>query len=375
MKEISLYVHIPFCKSKCWYCDFPSFCGKDNLMESYIKALGKEIKDKALIYNIKTIFIGGGTPTYLSLDRLKELKEHMDKLNLSSNVEFTVECNPGTLEEEKLKVLKSMGVNRLSIGLQAYQNSLLKNIGRIHTIEEFLKNYELARKIGFENINIDLMFGLPNQNLEQWRESIIKIAELNPEHISAYSLILEEDTKFYDFYRKGSLNVPGEDVEREMYKELLLILNDFGYKQYEISNFAKEGKECKHNLVYWNMGEYLGVGSSSASYIESTRYKNVETIEEYIKGISKSNEAYGEVHRNSLKEDIEEFMFMGLRKIEGIKEDEFLNRFGKNIDSYYKKIIHKHMAEGLLNRGNGNIRFTAKGIEVSNYILSDFLLD
>lgn len=375
MKDISLYIHIPFCKSKCWYCDFPSFCGKDNLMESYIKALGEEIDSKVLQYNIKTIFIGGGTPTYLSLEMLEQLKTHIKKLKLTSDVEFTVECNPGTLDKEKLRLLKSMGVNRLSIGLQAYDDSLLKSIGRIHNVDEFLKNYELARSIGFENINIDLMFALPNQTSEIWKESLIKVAKLNPEHISAYSLILEEDTKFYDFNNKGTLKLPEEDVERDMYESLLSILKDFGYNQYEISNFSKEGKECKHNIVYWSMGEYIGVGSSSASYIESTRYKNVEGVEEYIQKINTNKETYKEKHQNLIKEDVEEFMFMGLRKIKGIEEREFLNRFSKDIDSYYKNIINKHINSKFLKREDGYLKFTSKGIQLSNYVLSDFLID
>lgn len=375
MKDISLYIHIPFCKSKCWYCDFPSFCGKDNLMESYIKALGEEIDSKVLQYNIKTIFIGGGTPTYLSLEMLEQLKTHIKKLKLTSDVEFTVECNPGTLDKEKLRLLKSMGVNRLSIGLQAYDDSLLKSIGRIHNVDEFLKNYELARSIGFENINIDLMFALPNQTSEIWKESLIKVAKLNPEHISAYSLILEEDTKFYDFNNKGTLKLPEEDVERDMYESLLSILKDFGYNQYEISNFSKEGKECKHNIVYWSMGEYIGVGSSSASYIESTRYKNVEDVEEYIQKINTNKETYKEKHRNLIKEDVEEFMFMGLRKIKGIEEREFLNRFSKDIDSYYKNIINKHINAKFLKREDGYLKFTSKGIQLSNYVLVDFLID
>ena len=375
MKDISLYIHIPFCKSKCWYCDFPSFCGKDNLMDSYIKALGKEIDAKVLQYNIKTIFIGGGTPTYLPLKMLEDLKAHIKKLNLTPNVEFTVECNPGTLDKEKLELLKDMGVNRLSIGLQAYDDSLLKEIGRIHNVDEFLKNYELARSIGFENINIDLMFALPNQTYELWKESLIKVAKLNPEHISAYSLILEEDTRFYDLNNKGTLNLPEEDVERGMYESLLSILKDFGYNQYEISNFSKEGRECRHNMVYWSMDEYIGVGSSSASYIESIRYKNVESVEEYIQKINTDKQAYKEKYKNLIKEDVEEFMFMGLRKTRGIEEKEFLNRFGKDIDSYYKDIINKYINVKLLKREDGYLKFTAEGIQLSNYVLADFLID
>ena len=374
MKEISLYIHIPFCKKKCWYCDFPSFCGKDYLMMDYVKALTREIALRTENYIMKTIFIGGGTPTYLSLDCLNYLKEAMLKINKIIDCEFTVECNPGTLNEDNLKLLKSMGVNRLSIGLQAAQNEILKSIGRIHDMNDFTANYKLAREIGFNNINVDIMFGLPNQSLDQWRETINKVCKLSPEHISSYSLIIEEDTPFYNQYKENKLNLPQENIERSMYFETLKLLKEFGYNQYEISNYSKEHKECRHNLVYWNLEDYIGCGSGAHSFIENLRYRNEEKIEEYIMDINSKNNSYVEIKENTLEDTIEEFMFMGLRKIDGIKEQIFKNRFGKDIDFFYKEVIEKHKDNGLLKRENDSIFLTERGIELSNYVMSDFIL-
>ncbi|WP_055668060.1 radical SAM family heme chaperone HemW [Desnuesiella massiliensis] len=374
MKEISLYIHIPFCKKKCWYCDFPSFCGKDYLMVDYVKTLTKEIALRTENYIMKTIFIGGGTPTYLSLECLNYLKEAMLKVNKTMDCEFTVECNPGTLNEDILKLLKSMGVNRLSIGLQAVQNELLKSIGRIHDMNDFIDNYKLARKIGFNNINVDIMFGLPNQSIEQWRETINKVCELSPEHISSYSLIIEEDTPFYNLYKENKLNLPQENIERSMYLETLKLLKGFGYNQYEISNYSKAHKECRHNLVYWNLEDYIGCGSGAHSFMNNLRYRNEEKIEEYIMGMNSKNNSYAEIKENTLEDTIEEFMFMGLRKIEGIKESVFKNRFKKDIDFFYKEVIEKHRANGLLKRENNSIFLTERGIELSNYVMSDFIL-
>ena len=266
-KSLSLYIHIPFCKQKCFYCDFPSYARLEDLKEDYVKALCKEIKDKASKYKIKSIFIGGGTPSYLNEDEIEQVLSEISKLDLEDNMEFTMECNPGTLTEEKLRVMLKGGVNRISMGLQAVQNSLLKEIGRIHTFKVFEENYNLARKVGFKNINVDLMFGLPNQSVEEWEESLRKIASLEPEHISAYSLIIEEDTGFYKLWENNKLLLPNEEEERIMYSKTKEILESYGYKQYEISNYAKEGYECYHNKVYWKCEEYLGLGSASSSFI------------------------------------------------------------------------------------------------------------
>ena len=374
MKGKSLYVHIPFCKQKCFYCDFPSFSGKETLINDYLNSLEKELDLRVGDTAINTIFIGGGTPTYLNLEALIKLKTIMKKVNLKSDGEFTVECNPGTLNEEKLKVLKDMGVNRLSIGLQAVQDRLLKEIGRIHSYKEFKENFILARNLGFNNINVDLMFALPDQSLEDLDETLKTIIDLKPEHISCYSLIVEEETVFYKLFDGGKLNLPNEDLEREMYLRALRILKQSGYNQYEISNFSKPGYECRHNIVYWSLYDYIGIGSGSHSYIDEKRISNYTSIEKYIKFMMENGNAIEEVFENSIKDDMEEFMFMGLRKIEGINKGEFKERFKKEIHEVYGEVISTHIKNKLLVEDEEKIYLTTYGIEVSNYVMKDFIL-
>ena len=374
MKGKSLYVHIPFCKQKCFYCDFPSFSGKETLINDYLNSLEKELDLRVGDTAINTIFIGGGTPTYLNLEALIKLKTIMKKVNLKSDGEFTVECNPGTSNEEKLKVLKDMGVNRLSIGLQAVQDRLLKEIGRIHSYKEFKENFILARNLGFNNINVDLMFALPDQSLEDLDETLKTIIDLKPEHISCYSLIVEEETVFYKLFDDGKLNLPNEDLEREMYLRALRILKQSGYNQYEISNFSKPGYECRHNIVYWSLYDYIGIGSGSHSYIDEKRISNYTSIEKYIKFMMENGNAIEEVFENSIKDDMEEFMFMGLRKIEGINKGEFKERFKKEIHEVYGEVISTHIKNKLLVEDEEKIYLTTYGIEVSNYVMKDFIL-
>ncbi|MCE5220714.1 MAG: radical SAM family heme chaperone HemW [Clostridium sp.] len=374
MKEISLYIHIPFCKQKCLYCDFPSFSGKEKFMNEYIDALNKEILQKAEKYSINSIFIGGGTPSYLTDSNLQSLLVTLNNLKLKENLEFTVECNPGTLNKKKLDVMKKYNVNRISIGLQATKNSILKEIGRIHNYEEFKNNYFLARDIGFDNINVDLMFGLPNQNFEDWKQSLEEIAKLEPNHISAYSLIIEEGTHFYNLYEQDKLNLPEEDKERFMYLATKEILNKYGYHQYEISNFAKVGKECFHNKVYWKCNEYLGLGVSASSFIDEKRIKNIDDIEEYIKKINEDENVIEQIHVNDISDDMEEFIFMGLRMIEGIKINEFKKRFNKDIYEVYGDIIEKNIKRELLICNSEKLFLSSRGMEISNYVMSDFIL-
>ena len=375
MKENSLYIHIPFCKQRCFYCDFPTFAGKERFREEYIEALVKEIEEKCSNYLIKTIFIGGGTPSYLEERELKKLLITVSKLNLSENLEYSIECNPGTINEEKLKIMKNYGVNRISFGLQSCDDELLKKIGRIHTFEEFLDNYHLARKIGFNNINIDLMYGLPNLSIENWKNTLEKICDLKPEHISAYSLIIEEGTAFYSLYEKDKLKLPNEEEERIMDKLTKEILNFNGYHQYEISNFALEGKECEHNKVYWSLDEYIGVGSSSSSYINGYRIVNITSINDYIKKINNNESVIAEKYKNSIEDEMEEFIFMGLRMVSGISLLKFKRRFGVDIYSIYNKVIEKNIKDGLLVVEENKMFLTAKGMELSNSVMSDFILD
>jgi len=374
MKDISLYIHIPFCKQKCLYCDFPSYSGKERLMDGYIEALSNEILQKGKEYRISSIFIGGGTPSYLNELSLQKLLYTLNKLNLRDGLEFTVECNPGTLNEKNLNIMKKHNVNRISMGLQSTKNSLLKDIGRIHNYEEFVENYFLARKLGFDNINADLMFGLPNQTPEDWECSLRKVAELGLDHISAYSLIIEEGTWFYNLYEEDKLNLPEEDKEQIMYLKTKDILNEYGYHQYEISNYSKKNKECFHNKVYWKCNEYLGLGASASSFINKKRIKNIDSIEEYIKRINNEESVIEEVHINNIKDDMEEFIFMGLRMIEGIKVEEFKERFNKDIYEVYGDIIEKNIKKELLINNSGNLYLTSHGIEISNYVMSDFIL-
>ena len=377
MDKISLYIHIPFCAQKCLYCDFPSFARKDHLRKAYIEALNKEIislREKHNNLEINTIFIGGGTPSVLEADELECLLKEVAKLNMAKDIEYSMECNPGNLTEEKLEVMKKYGVNRISMGLQAKQDNLLKGLGRIHNYKTFKENFLLAKKVGFNNINVDLMFGLPNQRLNEWEETLREIISLEPAHISAYSLIIEEGTAFYNLYENDKLKLPTEEEERKMYHLAKKILEENGFNQYEISNYAKEGKECRHNLAYWNMDNWIGVGSAAASYINGKRIKNINSVEEYINSINEKGEAVEEIINNSKNDNMEEFMFMGLRKINGIDENEFKKRFSMNINDVYGEILNKYIGEGLLIRESGRIFLSEKGIEISNIIMADFLL-
>lgn len=377
MDKISLYIHIPFCAQKCLYCDFPSFARKDHLRKAYIEALNKEIinlREKHNNLEINTIFIGGGTPSVLESNELECLLKEIAKLNMAKDIEYSMECNPGNLTEEKLEVMKKYGVNRISMGLQAKQDNLLKGLGRIHNYKTFKENFLLAKKVGFNNINVDLMFGLPNQRLNEWEETLREIISLEPAHISAYSLIIEEGTAFYNLYENDKLKLPTEEEERKMYHLAKEILEENGFNQYEISNYSKEGKECRHNLAYWNMDNWIGVGSAAASYINGKRIKNISSVEEYINSINEKGEAVEEIINNSKNDNMEEFMFMGLRKINGIDENEFKKRFGMNINDVYGEILNKYIDEGLLIRESGRIFLSEKGIEISNVIMADFLL-
>ncbi len=377
MDKISLYIHIPFCAQKCLYCDFPSFARKDHLRKAYIEALNKEIislREKHNNLEINTIFIGGGTPSVLEADELECLLKEVAKLNMAKDIEYSMECNPGNLTEEKLEVMKKYGVNRISMGLQAKKDNLLKGLGRIHNYKTFKENFLLAKKVGFNNINVDLMFGLPNQRLNEWEETLREIISLDPAHISAYSLIIEEGTAFYNLYENDKLKLPTEEEERKMYHLAKKILEENGFNQYEISNYAKEGKECRHNLAYWNMDNWIGVGSAAASYINGKRIKNISSVEKYINSINEKGEAVEEIINNSKNDNMEEFMFMGLRKINGIDENEFKNRFSMNINDVYGEILNKYTGEGLLIRESGRIFLSEKGIEISNIIMADFLL-
>ena len=375
MKELGIYVHIPFCKQKCSYCDFISYCDKNDLIEKYIKALKQEIENSSVNeYEISTIYIGGGTPSYIESKYISEiLKTIKQKYNISRNVEITIEVNPGTATKEKLRDYVEAGINRISIGLQSWNNNLLKMIGRIHTYEEFLSTYKLAREVGFKNINVDLMIGLPNQTLDDVKKSLEEISKLNPEHISVYSLIVEEGTPIEKKIAKGQLKLPNEELEREEYWEVKKFLENLGYKHYEISNFAKTGYESKHNLNCWEQKEYLGFGAAAHSYMKKTRYSNTENIEKYINQEMQSKQLHMVHEVQKEEEQKKEYMLLGLRKIDGVQISSFKNKFGCNPIMEFKNELNKLTQEELIEIDLDQIKLTEKGIDLANIVWEEFI--
>ena len=377
MKELGIYIHIPFCKSKCIYCDFISFANKEKIIEKYIECLKKETKSKE--ENdciIDTIYIGGGTPSFIDSKYIKEIVETIkSKFKIKQEAEITIEVNPGTVNEAKLKDYKRTGINRISIGLQSTNNKTLKQIGRIHTYEEFLNTYNLARNVGYKNINVDLMLALPNQTLEEMEESVKKVIELNPEHISIYSLILEEGTKMEELVNNKKIKLPSEELERKMYWNIKDKLEQNGYIHYEISNFSKEGFESKHNTNCWSQKEYLGFGLAAHSYINNKRFCNIKNIEEYIKNIEnnniKSNIQICEIQNEEEKK--KEYMLLNLRKIKGVDIQKFKNNFVDNPIYLYHKELKKLVKQELIEADFNNITLTNKGLDLANLVWEEFI--
>jgi len=374
-KEIGIYVHIPFCKRKCDYCDFISYSNKDDKIQEYIDAVKKEIELQKIKSEITTIYIGGGTPSYIESSYIKEIIKEIQKKNVSPNAEITIEINQGTASLAKLQDYKDAGINRLSIGLQSTHNELLKQIGRIHNFEQFLETYEMARKVGFENINIDLMLGLPNQRIKDLKESLEKIIELQPEHISVYSLIVEDGTPIANKIEAGELKLPEEDAERNMYWYVKNTLELNGYKHYEISNFAQKGYESRHNLNCWKQKEYIGIGLAAHSYRDITRYSNTENLSEYIRNIQKENlERNRIIHEIQKEEDTKrEYMILGLRQIDGIQISEFKEKFVDNPIYLFRNELKKLVEEELISIDENNIKLTSKGIDLANLVWEEFV--
>lgn len=382
MKKTGIYIHIPFCVSKCVYCDFLSAPPvDDDQIKRYISSLAEEIKTKAADIPSKlkltdSVFFGGGTPTLLKADELIFILDSLRKhFFLTEDVEITIECNPGTVCEDDLKKLKKAGVNRLSFGLQSAIDTELKLLGRIHTFAEFKKSFTQARAAGIKNINIDLISAIPGQTLDSFRETLEKITELNPEHISCYSLILEEGTKLFECIDDFP-PLPGEEEERQMYDLGCSFLSGKGYMQYEISNFCKKDERkdyrCRHNLGYWDRAPYLGFGAGAAGLDGKVRYKNISGTEEYIR--HKNKEDVREREILTKKAAMSEFMFLGLRKTEGISEEKFLKDFGFVLNDVYGDILKRHIKEGLMEKTGKGYRLTKRGIEVSNIVFSDYML-
>lgn len=368
---IGLYLHIPYCLSRCNYCDFcSSKCG-GAVPDEYIKALCIEAERYSQHKKIpvSTIYIGGGTPSLLSRRQLEFVISVLDKVfDVSSNSEFTMEANPGTLTLDKLKGYKSLGVNRLSIGLQSIHNNELKILGRIHSFEDFLSSFEAARSVGFDNISVDLMYGIPEQTPKSFKESVEKVCEIMPEHISSYGLIIEEGTPFYN--NQNKLNIPTEDVECDMYYSACDMLAKKGYNHYEISNFCLEGRSCEHNLKYWRNEEYLGLGVSAYSYYKGVRFGNCRNISDYILSPVSSC-----IDREvcDIEAEAFEYAMMRLRLREGVDLLDYKTRFGRDIYRDNQEVIEKYIALGLMKRSNEVISLTERGFYISNTILAEIL--
>lgn len=374
-QEIGIYIHIPFCKKKCYYCDFISFWNKEEYIERYIDAIIKEIefRQKEISEkNVTTIYIGGGTPSFIEP---KYIEKILKRFEIEEHQEITIEVNPGTVTEEKLKKYKKIGINRISIGLQETHNNLLREIGRIHTYNEFLETYNIARKVGFKNINVDLMIGLPNQSIQDIKENLEQILSLEPQHISVYSLILEDGTILKNKVEKGEIELPNDEVERNMYWYVKNTLELKGYKHYEISNFAKIGYESKHNSNCWEQKEYVGFGVASHSYRNFTRFSNTNNLINYIENIENNK-----IRNNMIIQEIQdkdeiqkEYMLLGLRKIDGISINKFKNKFGQNPIFLFRKQLNELVEDGFINIDLDNIKLTNKGIDFANLVWEKFI--
>lgn len=426
MKSISIYIHIPFCVKKCQYCDFLSAPAGSRAQEVYLRALKQEIREQAARYReyeVQTVFIGGGTPTAVPCEKLCEvLKTVFTCYRVNPQAEISMEANPGTVTKEALLSYRKAGINRLSIGLQSTDDGELKLLGRIHTYKDFLQTYRWAQEAGFTNINLDIMSALPEQSVENYKKTLETVLSLRPQHISAYSLIVEEGTPFYEKYGQESEklqatgekqpDLPSEEEEREMYALTEKLLAAAGYHRYEISNYALPGRECRHNLVYWKRGNYVGFGLGAASMVENVRFENTRKMQEYLAeyaGVPGAEPVFADaaqgdeqvlsneqefslredthsenaqefsirenVHPLSQQEQMEETMFLGLRLTEGVSKAEFHRQFGVSMEQIYGEVIQENIAQGLLADEAGYVCLTREGMDLSNYVMAQFLLD
>lgn len=379
-KELELYVHIPFCVKKCSYCDFLSAPATEQTKEAYMAALFAEIGGRAKDYKdriVTSIFIGGGTPSLLSGDSIRQLMEHIrEGFALAPDAEITMEVNPGTVTAEKLTAFYGAGINRLSIGMQSAQEQELKILGRIHDFDGFCQVYREAVEAGFTNINVDVMSGLPGQTLASYKDTLGKVLRLEPmpQHISAYSLIVEEGTPFAAMADRGELPLPEEDTERAMYEETIEVLAGYGFHRYEISNYALDGYECRHNVGYWIRRDYLGFGIGAASLIDNVRFQNGRDLNAYLAHPLACRE---EEQSLTTQEQMEETMFLGLRLIRGVSYPEFARCYGQTLEEVYGEVIARNVADGLLtvreDETGRRLMLTGRGLDVSNYVMAQFL--
>lgn len=397
MKDIGLYIHIPFCKRKCYYCDFVSFSNSEEKIEEYIDCLICEIKEvaenvkfqfqqkKGDLVNVRSIYIGGGTPSYIDS---KYIKQILNTIRNSYDFvmagltdkqeqfpEITIEINPGTVTEEKLLDYKNSGVNRISIGMQATQDRLLTQLDRIHSYQEFEMTYHLTRKVGFENINIDFMFGLPNQTLDDVKESLQKIKILNPEHVSVYSLIVEDGTTLSKQIEEGIMKLPNERLERTMYWTIKNFLEENGYKHYEISNFAMLNKESRHNLDCWNQKEYFGFGVAAHSYVDNVRFSNITDLNSYIENYKNNEPEKNFVfhEKENYLDMMKEYLLLGFRKIKGVSKRDFENKFQLPIESIFKLELEELKRKDLILENEDFYYLSDKGIDLANLVFEKFV--
>ena len=389
--KLGLYLHIPFCVKKCGYCDFLSYPPGEGEKKAYVSLLRKEIR----LWKGKTdcpvdsVFFGGGTPSLLEGQELEQILECLrDVFVFEKDCEITLESNPGTLDEEKLRDFKRLGINRLSLGVQSFQDDILRFLGRIHTADQALTQFELARKAGFSNINLDLMFSLPGLSMQGWEKTLRRALSLEPEHLSYYGLILEEGTPFYQAYEEGRLGQEDEELDRRQYWYTVDTLAGRGYRPYEISNAARDGLACRHNLKYWSLSPYLGFGLGAHSYFEGRRMENTRDPRAYQRALEEERALSEEgecpdgffcppcvekLHLNTLREDMEEFMFLGLRKTEGVKLSRFERRFGVDFFQVYPDQVKKLKGRGLLAQEGDRLFLTPRGIDISNSVMCEFL--
>ena len=370
---LELYLHIPFCIKKCDYCDFLSGPSTRAGQEAYIYALLREMKAVSALEKrpVDTVFIGGGTPSVPECDVMEKLLQGMqESFCFQKDAEITIEANPGTLTPKKLELYRKYGINRISIGLQSPKDEELKVLGRIHNYEQFQESYQMARAAGFSNINTDLMFAIPGQSYEGWMENLCTVAELGPEHISAYSLIIEDGTPF----SKRELDLPDEDTEYRMYEDTAKVLEEYGYHQYEISNYARRGQECRHNEGYWQRKDYIGLGLGAASLIGNERFTNTTDMQEYLENSGITEQIRNNREILTREDEMAEFMFLGLRMTEGVSKAEFQEYFGTAIEKIYGKVLEKYKHQGMLVEKEDRIFLSRAGIHVSNVVMADFLL-
>ncbi|TQR19269.1 radical SAM family heme chaperone HemW [Psychrobacillus vulpis] len=372
-----VYIHIPFCHQICNYCDFNKFFFHNQPVDEYIELLGKEMelyKSQLEDARIETIFIGGGTPTSLTEKQLERLFTLIQAhIPLNDIVEFTSEANPDELTFEKMKLMHSYGVNRLSMGVQTFDQDLLKVLGRTHSNEHVYEVIEHAKKIGFPSISMDLMYGLPNQTMEQWKYSLQEVFRLKIPHISAYSLLVEPKTVFYNLMSKGKLSLPGEDLEAEMYSYLMDEMDKQGYHQYEISNFSYGGKESRHNLIYWDNDEYIGLGAGAHGYVNGIRYSNHGPLKKYMQTIESNDKPFMMQKEVTETEKMEEEMFLGLRKNAGVPMDVFYNKYGQSLQNVYGKELKELVEKEWIEMNNNHVRLTRRGRFVGNEVFQYFL--